>query len=95
MRIIDGMAYGGELLDMDPTVVSASKNGSGSMLVTFSNGETRVFKSSKITEFPVFRRLADDSVFFDFKIEDGVMTWENGKVDLAPETMFELSEKVS
>ena len=95
MKIVDGIAYGDEPLAMDPFVVSAKPGGPGTINVLYSNGEVRSFESSKISDYPVFKSLADDAVFFDFSIDHGVVTWENGKLDIAPETMFALGGEIN
>ena len=57
------------------------------MLITFSNGETRVFDSS-ILDGPVFERLNDEEVYLHPVIEHGVVTWADGNLDCAPEYMY-------
>lgn len=60
------------------------------MIVSFSNGETRLFDAS-LLEGPVFEPLKDSTVFKAFEIEFGVVTWKNGDIDCAPEYMYEHS----
>jgi len=35
-----------------------------------------------------FLPLKDEEILADFKIFHGVMTWMNGEIDIAPETMY-------
>lgn len=60
------------------------------MLITFSNGETRLFDAT-ILKGPVFEALNDESVFKNCSIEFGVVTWDDGNIDCAPEYMYEHS----
>ena len=60
------------------------------MLITFSNGETRLFDAT-ILEGPVFEPLKNGSVFKNCIVEHGVATWNNGDIDCAPEYMYEHS----
>lgn len=61
------------------------------MLVTFSNKEQRVFDATCLLEYPVYAPLKDNNVFNTAKISNGVLTWDNGKIDIAPETLYEKS----
>ena len=71
-------------------ISDAKITGKMMMLLTFSSGELRVF-DAKILSGEVFAPLADDSIFHNFKITHGVVTWMNGEIDCAPEYMYENS----
>lgn len=60
----------------------------GMMLVTFSSGEKRLYDA---TQFLAFQPLKDEAAFRNPTVEYGVVTWNNGEIDLAPETMYENS----
>ena len=60
------------------------------MLLTFSNGEKRVFDATVLTG-SVFEPLADDNIFNDFKIVHGAITWMDEEIDCAPEYMYQNS----
>lgn len=60
------------------------------MLLTFSTGEKRVFDAS-ILSGSAFEPLKDDSVFRDFRIVHGAVTWMDEDIDCAPEYMYEHS----
>ena len=86
MYVIDDVCYAGEL--EEGIKVSEAKLLRGAMmLVTFSTGEKRLFDATKL-EGGAFAPLSDESVLGDFSIFHGVMTWMNGEIDLAPETMY-------
>lgn len=57
------------------------------MLVTFSTGETRLFDAT-ILNGPAFIHLEDEKIFSNPKIEYGVVTWDDEKIDCAPEFMY-------
>ena len=61
------------------------------MLVTFNTNETRIFDVMEIIDKPVFRPLAEFDNFKTARVIDGVVTWLNGNIDLAPGTMYKLS----
>lgn len=60
------------------------------MLLTFSTGEKRVFDAT-VLNGPAFRPLANDTVFKNFKIVHGALTWMDEETDCAPEYMYEHS----
>ncbi len=60
------------------------------MLLTFSNGETRLFDAT-VLERIAFEPLRDEKVFEAAALEHGVVTWQNGDIDCAPEYMYEHS----
>ena len=61
------------------------------MVVIFSTGERRLFDATCMLEYPAFKILESEDVFKTAKVEYGVVTWNNGDIDLAPETMYEKS----
>ena len=60
------------------------------MLLTFSNGETRLFDST-VLNGPAFLPLEDMNIFSNPKIVHGVVTWKDEEIDCAPEYMYEKS----
>lgn len=60
------------------------------MLITFSNGEKRVFDATVLTG-SAFEPLEDIDIFNNFKIVHGAITWMNEEIDCAPEYMYEHS----
>ncbi len=90
MYVINGIAYAGQPV-AGMKVESAKVVDSLSMLVTFSTGETRLFDASRIAEKAAFAPLADYDTFNNFEIDHGVVTWLEGEIDIAPETMYKMS----
>ena len=60
------------------------------MLVTFSTGEKRLFDTTKL-KGPAFAPLADEKIFNNPVLFHGVITWNNGEIDIAPETVYKES----
>lgn len=61
------------------------------MILTFSTNEQKLYDASQLLSFPVFIKLADTNVFLNPVIVDGVVTWDEDNIDIAPETMYENS----
>lgn len=59
------------------------------LLVKFNNGESRIFDfSDLITKYPVFVPLQDIELFRQYTITD-TLEWDNGRIDIAPEYIYE------
>lgn len=62
------------------------------MVVTFSNGETRLCDFTEMfDDVPAFAPLRDETVFENFQIDDGVLTWKDGSIDIAPSYLYKHS----
>ncbi len=57
------------------------------LLLTFENGNRRLYDTTLLTG-PAFNILNDESVFNAPTIFHGFITWDNGNIDVAPETMY-------
>lgn len=62
----------------------------GMMLIKFSTGEKRLFDTT-LLEGTAFAPLSDEKVFNNPVIFHGVITWDNGNIDIAPETVYQNS----
>lgn len=86
MYIIDDICYAGEATP-DIKIKEAAVLRGGMLLLTFSTGEQRIFDTTRLTG-SAFLPLRNEKILSDFKIFHGVMTWMNGEIDIAPETMY-------
>ena len=91
MYIVDGIAYAGEP-KQPVTVDFARVVADYTLLVWFNSGEQRLFDATYLLEYPAFAPLKDSKVFADFVINHGVITWLDGELDVAPESVYERSE---
>lgn len=87
MYVYEGYVYGSQP-DSDLRVVDARVVDDLCMLVTFNTGETRLLDATELLDYEVFRPLADRAVFDNFAIEYGVITWDDGAIDIAPEGLY-------
>lgn len=90
MFIKDGIVYGTECFTDSKRVTDAKVLPDHILLITFNNLEQRVFDATILTG-EVFETLKNDEVFSNITIEHGVITWQNGDIDCAPEYMYEHS----
>ena len=90
MYVINGIAYAGTpIQDMRVTAVKPLDD--MMMLVTFASGERRLYDATQLLEFPAFQPLKDETIFKGANVDHGVVTWMNGDIDIAPETMYATS----
>lgn len=93
MYIMNDIVYGGEpVTNIKISSVKALED--MIMLVSFSTGETRLFDAT-ILQGEVFEPLKKEDVFTNPVIEHGVVTWNDGSIDCAPEFMYDNSYEYS
>lgn len=93
MYIMNGIVYGGEpVANIEISSVKALDN--MIMLISFSTGETRLFDAT-ILKGEVFEPLKKEEVFRNPIVDNGVVTWDGGNIDCAPEFMYENSYEYS
>lgn len=89
MYILNGIAYANEpVAQLEVSRVKPLDD--GMLLLTFNNGEKRLFDTTLLNG-EIFEPLKDKDVFLSVCVEDGVVTWYDGQIDCAPEYMYEHS----
>ena len=89
----DGIIYGGE--PVKPIRVEYVKAlPDMMMLITFNTGETRLFDATEL-KGPAFEPLRKPEIFMSPILDHGVITWDNGNIDCAPEFMYNHSYEYS
>ena len=86
MYTIDEICYAGEFQE-GIKVVQAKLLPGHILLVTFSTGEKRLFDATSL-KGSAFAPLVDEEILENFSLFHGVMTWLDGSIDIAPETMY-------
>ncbi|MBN1115485.1 MAG: DUF2442 domain-containing protein, partial [Oligoflexia bacterium] len=64
----------------------------------FKNGKTGTADlASYLSSGKIFKELKNINIFKSFKVEYGTLTWLDGKVDMAPEALYEMAtnEKIN
>lgn len=90
MSFANGMVYGGTPKGM-MKIVDVKPLEDMTMILTFNSGEQRLFDATELLKYPIFQVLKDKEVFMHPVIDHGVVTWNNGELDLSPESMYEKS----
>ena len=89
MYVLNNICYAGEMQD-GIKITEAKPLRGGMMLVTFSTGEKRLFDTT-LLKGSAFEPLADEKIFMNPVLFHGVITWNNGEIDIAPETVYKES----
>ena len=72
---------------MNPYVKSLKPQENYCLLLTFDNGEKRVFDLKPYLEKPVFRKLKNIALFQTARVVSGSVEWQ-GEVDLSYDTLY-------
>ena len=89
MYIKDDICYAGKM-EEGIRITEAKPLRGQMLLVTFSTGERRLFDTT-LLKGTAFLPLKEEKIFQDFKLFHGVITWMNGEIDIAPETVYQES----
>lgn len=89
---VDGVTYAGAPA-VGMRVASIQTFDDLTMLVTFSTGETRRFKGATLSSYPAFAPLAEVEAWRSAQVDRGVLTWNQGALDISTEKLYELSEE--
>lgn len=94
MIVRNGMCYAD---DRSPVlkIIAAKSCGGHTLDILFSNGDHRIFDGRKLLAGEVFAPLEDEKVFNDYRLDYETLTWLDGAVDVAPEFVYENSERAS
>lgn len=90
MFVVNGIAYANERTE-NIEVTSVKPLDDMMMIVMFSSGEKRLFDASVLLKYPAFALLRNEAVFRNAGVENGVVVWNDGDIDIAPESMYEQS----
>lgn len=86
MYVLNDICYAGEMQE-GIKIKEAKPLCGGIMLVTFSTGEKRLFDTTRL-QGSAFAPLADEKVFRNPVLFRGIITWNDGEIDIAPETVY-------
>lgn len=72
---------------LHPRVVSVTPEEGYQLLLTFSNGEVKLFDMQPYLDKGLFAELSNETLFRTAKPVLGTVVWDNG-LDLCPDTLF-------
>lgn len=90
MFIVDGIVHASEPTD-DVQIDEVRTIEDYILIVHFSTGEYRLFDAKTLLEYPAFKPLEKREVFDTVKVSYGTLVWNDGEIDIAPETVYKES----
>jgi hypothetical protein len=72
---------------MNPYIATALPLENHVLLLTFTNGEQRVFDTKPYLDKGVFKRLREHNIFFGVRVVAGSVEWP-GEIDLSYDTLY-------
>ena len=58
------------------------------IIVIFSNGEKKIFDANYLLDIPIYSPLKDEVIWNGLVVVDGIVTWDDENLDIAPETLY-------
>ena len=86
MYIVNDICYAGEL-QQGIKITEVKPLRGGMLLVTFSTGEKRLFDTT-LLKGSAFEPLRGEKILNNPTLFHGVITWNNGEIDISPETVY-------
>ena len=72
---------------MNPRISKVVPTDNYKLVLTFTNGEHKIYDCSPLLNFGIFEELQDKNYFKEVKITDGTVTWPNEQ-DICPDTLY-------
>lgn len=91
MYIVNDIAYAGEHSPI-LRVTGVRPLSDFRLWIRFNNSEAKIFDFKPLLKTPAFAPLADPETFKSVYIDYGVPSWNDGDIDIAPETLYEKGE---
>lgn len=78
---------------MSPRVVNVKYQEHYKLILTFTNGEVKLFDFQSYLKYPVYKPLQDETFCKKVKTSDGIVQW-NEDIDFSPDTIYLASVSV-
>lgn len=93
MFIRDGICYAGNEKPM-LKVIGIKPMDNHILWLRFNTGEVKTFDFTPYLNQPAFAPLLNVSLFKEVYIDYGVPVWDDGNIDIAPETLYEQGQLI-
>lgn len=87
MYELNGIVYAGSNTPMIKVVV-VKPLPDYKLALSFSDGVSKVYDVTPLLDLPVFQILKDINIFNQVYIDFDTVTWLDGEIDIAPETLY-------
>ena len=72
---------------LGPRITAVKALDNYQLLLTWTNGEKRIFDGKNLLQLKVFEPLKNKVFFNNIKVLNGTITWEND-IDYCPDTLY-------
>ncbi len=93
MYVLNDIVYAEDFSNKDIKINEIKIISELCLLITFSNGEKRIFDAKYLIKYPIYKKLEDFEVFKNAYVENGIIVWDNGSINIAPDTVYKNSYK--
>lgn len=76
---------------LGPRVTAAEPQADYKLVLTFTNGEKRLFDFGPLVHYPVFKPLQNPAFFNTVSVAHGTVCWA-GDIDYCPDCLYEESQ---
>lgn len=90
MYTINGIVYASQSSN-DIKIQSVKVLDDMMMIIMFTSGEKKLFDATVLLSMPAFKILEDVDIFRNARVEHGVIIWNDGELDIAPEYIYKYS----
>lgn len=90
MYEVDDILYAGKPVAM-VSVLAVQPLEDYKLLLTFNTGEKRIFDMKPLLDYPVYQPLKNQELFRTALVDWETVSWCNGDIDVAPETLYQNS----
>lgn len=87
MHIKNGIAYADEA-ESPLKICGVRPLKKYKLWIKFTNGKEKIIDFSSELNTPAFAPLKDENIFRSAYIDYGILTWDNGNIDIAPEYLY-------
>ncbi|MDR2581767.1 MAG: DUF2442 domain-containing protein [Fibromonadaceae bacterium] len=84
-KVNDYVTYISDVID----VVAVSPLEDYLLQITFSDNAVKIYDVKPLLDKGVFKKLKNPFVFKKAYVDYGTVVWENGEIDIAPETLYD------
>lgn len=91
MYIVNDIAYAEGFHQENLKVIDLKIISELCMLVTFSTGEKRIFDATGLIKYQVYKKLENFNIFKNAYIENGIIVWDNGAIDIGVDAVYDNS----
>jgi hypothetical protein len=72
---------------MNPRIENVACEGKNNLILTFKNGEVKIFDVRPYLKYPVYKELQDEAFFKKAKVFNGTVCWDDA-IDFDPDTLY-------